>query len=41
MLNSCSFIDSAYFIELMSKVRENDPEKVNAAYLVEIIDRMF
>lgn len=34
-------VDSAYFIELMSKVRENDPEKVNAAYLVEIIDRMF
>src|SRR3546814_3043827 len=28
-------VDSAYFIELMSKVKENDPEKVNAAYLVE------
>lgn len=34
-------VDSAYFIELMTKLRENDPEKVNAAYLVEIIDRMF
>lgn len=34
-------VDSAYFIELMAKVKENDPEKVNAAYLVEIIDRMF
>ena len=34
-------VDSAYFIELMGKVKENDPEKVNAAYLVEIIDRMF
>jgi len=34
-------VDSAYFIELMSKVKENDPEKINAAYLVEIIDRMF
>lgn len=34
-------VDSAYFIELMTKVKENDPEKVNAAYLVEIIDRMF
>lgn len=34
-------VDSAYFIELMSKVKEHDPEKVNAAYLVEIIDRMF
>lgn len=34
-------VDSAYFIELMSKLKEKDPEKVNAAYLVEIIDRMF
>lgn len=34
-------VDSAYFLEVMRKVRENDPEKVNAAYLVEIIDRMF
>jgi hypothetical protein len=34
-------VDSAYFIELMTKVKANDPEKVNAAYLVEIIDRMF
>lgn len=34
-------VDSAYFIEIMNKVRENDPEKVNSAYLVEIIDRMF
>jgi len=34
-------VDSAYFIELMSKVREKDPLKVNSAYLAEIIDRMF
>ncbi len=34
-------VDSAYFIELMGKVKEKDPTKVNAAYLVEIIDRMF
>lgn len=34
-------VDSAYFLEVMSNVRENDPEKVNAAYLVGIIDRMF
>ena len=27
--------------EMEAKLRENDPEKVNAAYLVEIIDRMF
>ena len=34
-------VDSAYFIQLMTKLRENDPDKVNSAYLVEIIDRMF
>lgn len=34
-------VDSAYFIELMSKLRDKDPEKVNATYLVEIIDRIF
>jgi hypothetical protein len=34
-------VDSAYFLEVMRNVREKDPEKVNAAYLVEIIDRMF
>lgn len=34
-------VDAAYFLEVVSKLREKDPEKVNAAYLVEIIDRMF
>jgi hypothetical protein len=34
-------VDSAYFFEVMRNLREKDPEKVNAAYLVEIIDRMF
>ncbi len=34
-------VDVAYFIEIIEKLREKDPEKVNAAYLVEIIDRMF
>lgn len=34
-------VDSAYFMQLMTKLKEKDPEKVNAAYLVEIIDRMF
>ena len=34
-------VDSAYFIQLMERLREKDPDKVNAAYLVEIIDRMF
>lgn len=34
-------VDSAYFLEVMTKVKEKDPTKVNAAYLVEILDRMF
>lgn len=34
-------VDVAFFGELMYKLKEKDPEKVNAAYLVEIIDRMF
>ena len=34
-------VDTAYFIQLISRLKEKDPEKVNAAYLVEIIDRMF
>ena len=34
-------VDAAYFMQLISQLKEKDPEKVNAAYLVEIIDRMF
>lgn len=34
-------VDVAYFIELVNKLKEKDPAKVNSAYLVEIIDRMF
>jgi len=34
-------VDSAYFCQLISKLKEKDPEKVNTAYLVEIIDRIF
>ena len=34
-------VDCAYFTEVVNKVKEKDPEKVNHAYLVEIIDRMF
>lgn len=34
-------VDAAYFVQLVTKLKENDPDKVNAAYLVEIIDRMF
>jgi len=34
-------VDAAYFVEVVERLRENDPEKVNAAYLIEIINRMF
>lgn len=34
-------VDCAYFLEVLEKLKAKDPEKVNAAYLVEIIDRMF
>lgn len=34
-------VDVAYFLEVVDKLKAKDPEKVNAAYLVEIIDRMF
>ena len=34
-------VDAAYFCEVLAKLRERDPDKINSAYLVEIIDRMF
>jgi len=34
-------VDCAYFLEVIGKLKEKDPEKVNSAYLIEIIDRMF
>ena len=34
-------VDVAYFCEVVGKLKEKDPEKVNSAYLVEILDRMF
>ena len=34
-------VDVAYFMEVIEKVRANDPDKINSAYLIEIIDRMF
>lgn len=34
-------VDVAYFAEVISKIKEKNPEKVDATYLVEIIDRMF
>jgi hypothetical protein len=34
-------VDSAYFLEIIRKVKENSPEKIDSAYLIELIDRMF
>lgn len=34
-------VDCAYFAEMLGKLKEKDPDKVNMAYLVEIIDRIF
>lgn len=34
-------VDVAYFAEVISKIKDKNPERVDAAYLVEIIDRMF
>lgn len=34
-------VDSAYFLQVLSAVKEKDPEKINSAYLIEIINRMF
>jgi hypothetical protein len=34
-------VDTAYFIQLLNRLKEKDPEKVDAAYLVEIVDRIF
>ena len=34
-------VDVAYFTQLIARLKEKDPEKVNSAYLVEILDRMF
>lgn len=34
-------VDSAYFCDLLAKAHDKDPDKIDTAYLVEIIDRMF
>jgi hypothetical protein len=34
-------VDVAYFIQVIAALKEKDPVKVNAAYLCEILDRMF
>lgn len=34
-------VDVAYFAEVIARIKDKNPEKVDAAYLTEIIDRMF
>jgi len=34
-------VDCAYFIQLMDNLKENNPEKINGAYLCTILDKMF
>jgi hypothetical protein len=34
-------VDVAYFCQLIERVKEKNPDKVNSAYVIEIIDRMF
>lgn len=34
-------MDVAYFMEVLAKLKEKDPSKIDSAYLIEIIDRIF
>jgi hypothetical protein len=34
-------VDVAYFAQLLGAIKAKDPQKINSAYLIEIIDRMF
>lgn len=34
-------VDVAYFLEVISALRERDDKRVDNAYLVELIDRIF
>lgn len=34
-------VDTAYFIELIAKVKAHNPDQVDSAYLCEVIDRIF
>lgn len=36
-----SGMDAAYFIDILRRVKEKYPDKINSAYLCEVIDRMF
>jgi hypothetical protein len=34
-------VDSAYFIQIINDIKDKNPERINTAYLCEIIDRLF
>jgi len=34
-------VDSAHFIDLLDRIKEGAPDKINAAYICEIVDRIF
>lgn len=34
-------VDTAYFVQLLERVKSANPESVDAAYLIEVIDRIF
>lgn len=34
-------VDSAYFLEVIDKMKEKDTDRIDSAYLIEIIDRIF
>jgi len=34
-------VDTAYFVQMITRLKERDPEKVDAAYLVELIEKLF
>jgi len=34
-------VDCAYFAELLARVADKDPQRIDSAYLVEVIDKMF
>jgi hypothetical protein len=34
-------VDTAYFVQLLEKVKAKNPDQVDAAYVIEIIDRIF
>lgn len=34
-------VDTAYFVQLISRMKERNPDKIDTAYLIEIVDRLF